>query len=123
MNDIRIVRLKSGEDIIGSICTKDEFIEMAEPMTVDIVHNRGENGLVMSHWLPVQLIKKNEIILNKNDILTTFEPNDEFCEYYSNTVRKIASLLKAKEIADKLTEEEAEGIMEALEQGDGETIH
>lgn len=123
MNDIRIVRLKSGEDIIGSFCTKDGYIHMQEPMTVDVVQKGNQSGLIMTHWLPVQLIKKNEITLNCNDVLTTFEPNAEFSEYYSNTVAKIAMLMKAKEVADNLTDEEIGEVMEALQQGNGETIH
>jgi hypothetical protein len=77
----------------------------------------------MSHWLPVQLIKKNEIKINSRDVLTMFEPNDEFAEYYTNTVEKIKNLLKAKNVADSMTDEEIEDIMDALEDGDGQTLH
>ena len=123
MNDIRIVRLKNGEDIIGSFCNMDGKIQLIEPMTVSVVQKGNESGLIMSHWLPVQLIKKNEIILNNDDILTTFEPNEEFSEYYSNTVEKISMLLRAKKVADNMTDDEIQQVMEALEEGNGETIH
>jgi hypothetical protein len=123
MNDIRIVRLKNGEDIIGSFCNVDGKIQLVEPMIVSVIQRGNESGLVMSHWLPVQLIKKNEIILNNDDILTTFEPNDEFSEYYSNTVEKISMLLQAKRIAANMTDEEIDEVMKAIESGNGETIH
>jgi SAM-dependent MidA family methyltransferase len=124
MNTIKIVRLKNGEDIIGNLSdnTNGDY-EISEPMSVSLVQKGHESGLVMSHWLPVQLIKKNEIKINSRDVLTMFEPNEEFAEYYTNTVEKIKNLLKAKNVADSMTDEEIEDIMDALEDGDGQTLH
>jgi hypothetical protein len=121
---IKIVRLKSGEDIIGSLENLPiDDIQITEPMSVAITNRGQESGLVMAHWLPVQLIKKNEITIKSCDVLTMFEPNDEFVEYYLNTVEKIKSLMKAKELTDEMTDEEIEDIMDALEDGDGQTLH
>jgi hypothetical protein len=121
---IKIVRLKNGEDIIGSLERLPiDDIQITEPMSVAITTRGQESGLVMSHWLPVQLIKKNEITIKSCDVLTMFEPNDEFVEYYLNTVEKIKSLMKAKELTDEMTDEEIEDIMDALEDGDGQTLH
>jgi SAM-dependent MidA family methyltransferase len=124
MNTIKIVRLKNGEDIIGNLSdnTNGDY-EISEPMSVSLVQKGHENGLVMSHWLPVQLIKKNEIKINSRDVLTMFEPNDEFAEYYTNTVEKIKNLLKAKNVADSMTDEEIEDIMDAIDDGEGQTLH
>jgi SAM-dependent MidA family methyltransferase len=124
MNTIKIVRLKNGEDIIGNLSDNtDGDYEISEPMSVSLVQKGHESGLVMSHWLPVQLIKKNEIKINSRDVLTMFEPNEEFAEYYTNTVEKIKNLLKAKNVADSMTDEEIEDIMDAMEDGDGQTLH
>jgi len=125
MNDIiKIVRLKNGEDIIGSLTSLPiDDIQITEPMTVSVINRGQENGLVMSHWLPVQLIKKNEITIKSCDVLTIFEPNDEFAEYYVNTVEKIKSLMKAKEITDELSNDEIEDIMDALEDSEGQVLH
>jgi hypothetical protein len=121
---IKIVRLKNGEDIIGSLERLPiDDLQITEPMSVAITTRGQESGLVMSHWLPVQLIKKNEITIKSCDVLTMFEPNDEFVEYYLNTVEKIKSLMKAKELTDEMTDEEIEDIMDALEDGDGQTLH
>jgi hypothetical protein len=124
-NNIKIVRLKNGEDIIGNLCNKDDGnMDITEPMSVQIV-DQGERrpGLVMSHWLPVQLIKKNEITINSRDVLTMFDPNEEFCEYYSNTVEKLHAVLKVREYTDSLTDEELEDIMDSLEESRGQSIH
>lgn len=124
MNTIKIVRLKNGEDIIGSLCNKsDGDIDITEPMCVSVVEQGNHQGLVMSHWLPVQLIKKNEITINSRDVLTVFEPNEEFCEYYENTVEKLHAVLKAKELTDAMTDEEIEEVMESLIEAKGHVIH
>jgi hypothetical protein len=123
MNTIKIVRLKNGEDIIGNLIENDGDYDISCPMSVNLVQNGRQNGLVMSHWLPVPLIKKNQITLNGCDVLTVIEPNDEFAEYYSNTVEKMEMLLKAREITDKLTDEEVEDIMDALDEGIDKTLH
>ena len=125
---IKIVRLQNGEDIIGNM-TRDEYdvskYIVEEPMTVGIEYRGKEAGLMMHHWLPVQLIKKNEITLENKDVLCILEPNDEFCEYYLNTVEKIKELLSAKNTLDGLDEEETDNIMDAFEEllNDGKTLH
>jgi hypothetical protein len=121
---IKIVRLKNGEDIIGNLMTLPiDDIQITEPMSVYISNRGQDSGLVMSHWLPVQLIKKNEITLKSCDVLTMFEPNQEFEEYYLNTVEKIKSLMEAKELSDKMTDDEIEDIMDALEDSEGHILH
>jgi hypothetical protein len=124
---IKIVRLQNGEDIIGNITdlydTGSYIVE--EPMTVDIEYRGKEAGLAMHHWLPVQLIKKNEITLGNKDVLCILEPNDEFTEYYLNTVEKIKELLAAKNLVDSYNDEEIDEIMEAFEdmKHNGDTLH
>jgi len=124
-NNIKIVRLKNGEDIIGNLYNKEDGnMDITEPMSVQIVE-QGQHrpGLVMSHWLPVQLIKKNEITINSRDVLTVFDPNEEFCEYYSNTVDKLHAVLKAREYTDSLSDEELDEIMESMIESKGQYIH
>ena len=122
-NNIKIVRLRNGEDIIGSLANVcNGNMDIIEPMSV-AVEEGPHAKLIMSHWLPVQLIKKNEITLKEQDILTVFEPNDDFCEYYLHTVERIKDLLKAKNIADKMTDDEIEEVMDALEDSKGHSLH
>lgn len=125
-NNIKIVRLTTGEDIICNIegDYHESSFKMVEPMSVGIHEGRNQMGLVMRHWLPVQLIKKNEVTIVAKDILTVFEPNEDLKEYYLNTVEKIANLLKARDVADELTEDEANHIMEAIsELQEGRILH
>ena len=131
MDNIKIVRLKNGEDIVGQLLDyKDtngniESYDVIEPMTVDVEYRGKEAGLVMRHWLPVQLLKHNEINIKQQDILSLLEPDDEFAEYYVNTVTKIHDLLKAKNLVDSLSDEEIENMIQEFEelQHNGNTLH
>ena len=124
-NNIKIVRLKTGEDIIGMLCNKEDGnMDITQPMSVSIIEQgQLRPGLVMSYWLPVQLIKKNEITLNSRDVLTVFDPNEEFCEYYTNTVEKLQAIIKVKEYTDSLSDEEIEEVMESIVESKGQQIH
>ena len=125
---IKIVRLQNGEDIIGNMIKQEPGYNgyiIEEPMSVGLEYRGKEAGLLMHHWLPVQLIKKNEITLEQKDILCVLEPNDEFCEYYLNTVEKIKALLAAKDLVNGLEDGEIDEIMEAYEdfKTHGDTLH
>ena len=123
MENIRIVRLKNGEDIVGQINDVNDSYEIIEPMTVGVEYRNKEAGLVMRHWLPVQLVKHNEITIKRDDVLCILEPADEFAEYYVNTVEKIHDLLQARNLVDSLDDEEVNNIMDALEEQYGNTLH
>ena len=103
---IQIIRLKNGEDIIGQVMDNTSDYEIDQPMSVSVEYHGRESGLVMHHWLPIQLIDKNTATIKKEDVLTTFHPNNEFKEYYKNTVKKLNDILNAKKIADEMTDEE-----------------
>lgn len=125
MDNIKIVRLKNGEDIVGQIVNLKDSYDVIEPMTVDVEYRGKEAGLVMRHWLPVQLVKNNEINIKTNDVLCLLDPSDDFAEYYVNTVEKIHNLLKARNLVDELDDEEVNDIMDALDelQQHGNTLH
>jgi hypothetical protein len=126
MNNIKIVRLQNGDDIMGNVTfLEDSKFIVSEPMSVGIEFRGKEAGLMMHHWLPVQLIKNNSIIMEEKNILCLLEPNDEFTEYYLNTVERIKGLLSAKHALDSLDDEEPDDIMDAFEEliNDGRTVH
>ena len=110
---IEILRLKNGEDIIGEVRKDNGNFEIHEPMAVHVENHGNHLGLSMHHWLPVQIIDKNYTTIKENDILATFMPNDEFCEYYINSVDKIKRLLEAKEAVKSMSEKEIEEALQA----------
>jgi hypothetical protein len=128
MNQLQILRLKSGEDIIGSVeeFTANGNFHISNPMVVEFRIRNNESNLMMAHWLPVQIIKDNEAIIKENEVLTKFKPNDDFAEYYVDTVQKISTLLKQKELSDNMkdmNEEEMMEVMNALEDIANQTLH
>lgn len=127
MDNIKIVRLKNGEDIVGQLTANGiNAYDITEPMSVGLELRPGhELGLVMRHWLPIQLVKKNEIVLEKHNILCVIEPADEFCEYYLNTTKKIQDLLKAKKLVENMTDDEIQEALQDFEDlnYDGAVIH
>lgn len=132
MDNIKMVRLQNGEDIIGTISSNTSGVyNVSHPMVVEITSRNGMPILGMTHWLPVQLVKTNEVTLTDKDILCMIEPSEDFIEYYHNTVEKISELLKAKKIIkDQMEdpdtfEEDIEEIMNHLSKmpGDKDIIH
>lgn len=127
MDNIKIVRLKNGEDIIGQLTANGmNSYDITEPMSVGLELRGGQElGLVMRHWLPIQLVKKNEIVLEKQDILCVMEPADDFCEYYLNTTKKIQDLIKAKNLVDSMTDDEIQEALQDFENlnYDGAILH
>ena len=126
MDNVKIVKLQNGEDLVGTLTSTDiGNYKLEEPMSFEIDFRHNSSGLIMRHWLPVQLVKKNEIELTQKDILAILEPADDFCEYYWNTVEKIKDLLKAKTLVDEMSDEEIDMIMNEFEDmvNDGNTLH
>ena len=110
-NNIKIVRLQSGEDIIANYFDdkENDMVMLDKPMHV--IFKRMPNGktvMMMMPWLPVELIKENSAIIDAADILTIVEPRDELINYYINAVFQTDELLGDEQIGESLsmTEEE-----------------
>lgn len=101
MEAVKILRLKTGEDIITYFEQVDKlnFI-VREPMVVMVKNDSrtGKQTIMMDHWLPVPLILHNEAFITESEILTILEPTTEFSEYFENAIDAIA---KAKTVPDK----------------------
>jgi hypothetical protein len=108
MEAIKVLRLKSGEDIIAYFEQVDKlnFI-IREPMVVLVKSDMksGKQVIMMDHWLPAPLIKHNEAFLTENEIVTILEPTSEFSEYFENAVDAIH---KAKTVEDETSEMDGE---------------
>ena len=122
----QIIKLQNGTDLIANVAlnSAEEYV-LEEPMEFNIDFRGRDSGLVMRHWLPVQLLKKNSISIKTKDVLSVMEPEDEFCEYYLNTVYKIKELLKAKSLVDNMDDDEIQDMLDDFEDlsNDGDTIH
>lgn len=112
---IQIIKLHNGDNLIANVKLENENYTLEEPMEFTVDQRGGATGsLVMRHWLPVQLVKKNEIIIKTKDVLSILEPDEEFSEYYLHTVERIKNLIDAKNSVKTMSEQELKQVLEAL---------
>jgi len=110
-NNIKIVRLQSGEDSIANYFDdkENDMVLLDRPMHV--IFKRLPNGktvMMMMPWLPVELIKENSAIIDAADILTVVEPRDELINYYINAAFQTDELIGDKQIGESLSMSESE---------------
>ena len=117
MNEVKIIRLRNGSDVIGFVIEKiDGSIFIMEPMEV-IMHSEGRfSGLILKQWLPARLIKMNGTSINPDNIVCIMEANEEFAMQYSNSVNEYNERMKMKDSMSKLKGEELNEMMEAYNQ-------
>ena len=100
-NNIKIVRLQSGEDIMADVMENDEneLIVLDNPM--HIIFKRmptGQTIMMMMPWLPIEIIKENNATIYGTDILTVIEPKDDLIEYYGRAVLESQEIMEKKRI-------------------------
>lgn len=130
--NIKIIRMQTGEDIVANIVEEDEdSVLLNSPMR--LIFRRLQNGqsvMMMMPWLPVELIKEDSTIVYLDDIITVMNPKDSMIEYYENIVNK--SLMDASDFDDILSEPEedleeineiTEELTERLEEIKNRTLH
>lgn len=124
MEQIKIVRLKTGVDIIGFIIEADYLTYIKDGMVIEL-HDDIRNQkqiLTLANWAPASIIKTNECVIGDNDILTKFEPTETFVDHYLGTLKAISNLAKAKEETDKLDDDEIVTLIEAMEEKEYHTL-
>jgi hypothetical protein len=126
MEQIKIVRLKTGEDLIGFVVEDDYatcYIKDAFCILMEEDTRRQKQVLTLASWAPSSIIKVNECKICDNDILTKFEPTDIFVEHYLGTLKAVLNMAKAKEEVDKLTDDEIVSMIEAMDDETERTLH
>ena len=131
MDNIKIVRLQSGEDVIADYTQVDgdASVLLTNPMT--LMFKRMPTGravMLMSPWLPLELVEKNEAWLFEADILTIIQPKAQIIDYYNTTVKEVQEDMLQEEMHgegltdisdeydDEMSEEEELQAMEELEE-------
>jgi hypothetical protein len=118
LNDIKILRLQSGEDIIAShyVDKETNLIYVDKPMHV--IFKRlptGKTIMMMLPWLPVELITENNAIIDYDDVLTVLEPREELISYYIKASLNAQSLVGDEDIGKSLIEDQEEMFDEYLD--------
>ena len=106
MDNVKIIRMQTGEDIMASMIEEqeqNETVVLNNPMR--LVFRRlptGQTVLMMMPWLPVELIKEDSAIIYTTDIITVIEPKESMKEYYENLVDKtIEEMVNSEEILEQ----------------------
>lgn len=87
--NVKIFRMMDGLDVIAKFEEINGFeIKLIEPLSISIELKKNEPVMLLHAWLPVLLLKNNEVILKNNDLIT-LEPTDDVVEFYINAISKI----------------------------------
>lgn len=90
-NNIKLVRLNTGEDVIASVTQSEdpEAVFLDSPMR--LVLRRSPSGttmMMMSPWLPIEVLAENVASIYLTDIITVLDVKDSLVEYYNNMVHQ-----------------------------------
>ena len=88
-NNIKIVRLQSGEDVMANYHADEENGTVLLDNPMHIIFKRiptGQTVMMMMPWLPIELIKENNAVIYDSDILTIIEPKEDLINYYGEIV-------------------------------------
>jgi hypothetical protein len=126
ISEIKILRLITGEDIIGTCLFDDEDSNLMidSPMKVIIsrVSESGKTMLMMMPWLPLEIVNENLATINYSDILTIVNPKAEFVEYYFDTAHRYELLMEKSHLEDSSFENEMDDLFEEELDDEDETI-
>lgn len=124
MESINLLRLKSGEDII---CYMEHYghdeIVVRDAMVVFLKTDMktGNQIAMLDHWLPISVIRENEVIVKMSEVLAIMNPTSEFTEYFENSVDTIKQIKEKnlnQELSssddDELTPEDMKLILETV---------
>lgn len=97
MDNIKIIRLQSGEDIIANYKLDEEsgIVEINRPMMLMFKRlPTGKSIMMMGPWLPIELIETNSAVLYTQDILTVISPKESLIKYYNNVTNETEKTLE-----------------------------
>ena len=132
MESINILRLNTGEDII---CYMEHYgpeeVVVREPMMVMLKtdYKTGKQNVGMDHWLPVALLKENEVVIRTSNIIAVMNPSATFTEYYENTIGTLTEMKKnfkdetQSSNDDLLTQDDMSLILDNMDVSNNTVVH
>jgi hypothetical protein len=118
--DVKMIRLVTGEDIIG-LCLYDDdkdYVDIENPMKVVLKRmlTDQQTALVLLPWLPYEVIEDNSARISNNDIITFITPKASFVDYYLNLMEKFESEHLEDEDESFFNEEDTTSITDDMEE-------
>lgn len=137
MDNVRIVRFTSGEDVIAFYEEEGDEAYLMNPMTVFFKRRTdGKALMMMAPWMPLEIIDEDIVTINKVNILTVMLPKQHLIDYFNQVVNEIDDELDEESLRDASphivdneeleNEEEDEHLRQMLEgygEGTKRTIH
>jgi hypothetical protein len=124
MENIKIIRMKAGYDLIGFVSEDlTHQVHIKKPMKIGIqVDPRDQQQFfVIQNWLPHQYFSQDEVNLWQDDIMFIVEATESFKEYYVEMLHKLDKLITAVSILDAV--KDSEEIMNAMDESINQTLH
>ena len=127
MDNVRIVRLVSGEDIIAFYEEDEDMALVGNPMTM--VFKRlptGKAVMLMAPWLPLEVVEEDIVSIPYSQIITVMNPKKHMSEYFINSVMDMEqelsdnppeelSLRDASPTQEEIEDQEDDELREILE--------
>ena len=90
MNNIKVVRLLDGTDIVSVIdeLRAGEFL-LINPMEFQVQIRGQASHITLAPYLPFQFVEKNEVVVYSKDVVFMTSPKEEFAEYYETSVEQL----------------------------------
>ena len=123
-DDVKILRMQNGEDIIcifHKISTESFLI--CDPMVLIVKFKGKDSSVLMEHWLPIEIVKSNEVVVNPRDIITMFDPKESLAEYYNNLVEKLHRAIDRTKKMTHAEIDELDDVLEAMEESKFYSLH
>ena len=120
MENIKIVKLKTTEDVICFFSEDETTITMSSPLTVYIEFNTRKltQNLVMNFWLPINLVEEKSVSIPKSEVLAILTPKEEFKEYYLNFLNSLEA-----ESTGEFSKEELKLLLEQMDAKHFNKVH
>ena len=117
MEAIKILRLKTGEDIICTVSPSSMGeIVLKNPMVVftkmDI--RSAKQLILINPWLPFHIIENNDVVINSSEILFSMDPIPEFVDYYGIALKDHVST-NEDDTDEGLSQEDMKTILESVD--------
>jgi len=110
-NNIKIVRLQTGEDIIADYIEKEDGETAILDNPMHLIFKRiptGQTVMLMMPWLPIEIIKDNHALIYTTDILTIIDPKQDLIDYYGDVVVEAHQRMERKTPFYNMDEEEGD---------------
>jgi hypothetical protein len=124
MENIKIIRMKAGYDLIGFVSEDlTHQVHIKKPMKIGIqVDPRDQQQFfVIQNWLPHQYFSRDEVDIWQDDIMFIIEATESFKDYYVEMLHKLDKLITAVSIMDSIKDNDE--ILDAIDESYNQTLH